>query len=196
MPKLVDHDEWRAAALTRVFELFARKGYATVTVREVAQFLGVSTGKLYHYFPTKEALFEQMLRHLGHQDMLRFSEVMQRVEATERAKALTRFVEKNLEHFQNMLLVVVDYYRHHGPGSEILTWLARFYRDAVTQQLGVSHTAMAVPLFSAVLGMLLQHLVDPQMANVEAHVPLLAALTAAASPAVPGAGGMAAKASV
>lgn len=182
MPRLVDHDEWRAAALTRVFQLFAQKGYAAVGVREIAQFLGVSTGKLYHYFPNKEALFEQMLRHLGHQDMIRVAESMQGVEPRERATELLRFVEAHRSHFQNILMLMLDYQRHHGSAAEVLQWVVSFYRRAVGAQLGQEDEAAAVPVFSLVLGMLLHQLVDPAGVSPAAHVTLLSSAAPALNP--------------
>ena len=58
MPKIVDVEQYRKELLLKSAELFAEKGYANMTTRELAQGLGVSTGTLYHYFPSKAALFE------------------------------------------------------------------------------------------------------------------------------------------
>lgn len=43
-------------------EVFARKGYHSTTVSEIAQSQGVSKGVLYWYFPSKEELFAEILR--------------------------------------------------------------------------------------------------------------------------------------
>ncbi|MGB6015410.1 MAG: helix-turn-helix domain-containing protein, partial [Nodosilinea sp.] len=48
MPKIVDHDQYRREILDQCFDLFAEKGYAALTMRQIAQELGVSTGTLYH----------------------------------------------------------------------------------------------------------------------------------------------------
>ena len=51
----------RAAAL----QLFARKGYAAVSMRQIAQDVGVQAGALYNYTPDKQTLlFEAMRLHL------------------------------------------------------------------------------------------------------------------------------------
>ncbi len=57
MPKIVDHDAYRDELATRAVEVFRRRGYAGIGMREMAQELGVSKSALYHYFPSKEALF-------------------------------------------------------------------------------------------------------------------------------------------
>lgn len=69
MPKIVDHEQYRRELLSRCFDLFAEKGYGSLTMRQIAQGLGVSTGTLYHYFPSKEVLFEQLLEELTEQDI-------------------------------------------------------------------------------------------------------------------------------
>ena len=49
--------------------LFARRGYAGVGLREVAQEVGLSKSSLFHHFPTKVALYQDVLaRVLGRLD--------------------------------------------------------------------------------------------------------------------------------
>ena len=68
MPKIVDHDEYRKALLKESFECFAQKGYSVVTMRELAKHIGVSTGTLYHYFPSKKAIFEAVIDYMAEED--------------------------------------------------------------------------------------------------------------------------------
>jgi AcrR family transcriptional regulator len=58
------------ALFKKSFDLLAEKGYAAITMRQIAQGLGVSTGTPYHYFPSKEALFEQLMAELTELDLL------------------------------------------------------------------------------------------------------------------------------
>ena len=41
--------------------LFARKGVAAATVREIADEVGILSGSLYHHFDSKEAMVDQIL---------------------------------------------------------------------------------------------------------------------------------------
>jgi AcrR family transcriptional regulator len=43
-------------------ELFATKGYANTTVREIADAAGILSGSLYHHFDSKESMVEALLR--------------------------------------------------------------------------------------------------------------------------------------
>jgi TetR/AcrR family transcriptional regulator, cholesterol catabolism regulator len=43
-------------------EMFATKGYANTTVREIADAAGILSGSLYHHFDSKESMVEALLR--------------------------------------------------------------------------------------------------------------------------------------
>ncbi|HEX6312513.1 MAG TPA: TetR/AcrR family transcriptional regulator [Acidimicrobiia bacterium] len=45
-------------------ELFAEKGFATATVREIADTAGILSGSLYHHFDSKESMVDEILRTL------------------------------------------------------------------------------------------------------------------------------------
>jgi AcrR family transcriptional regulator len=69
VPKVVDHAAYRVELLSKSFEIFAERGYHGITMRELAKELGVSTGTLYHYFATKEEVFQQLMSLLADTDI-------------------------------------------------------------------------------------------------------------------------------
>ena len=48
----------RAALVAAGRQLFGQRGFADTSVEEIARQARVTTGALYHHFPTKAALFE------------------------------------------------------------------------------------------------------------------------------------------
>lgn len=54
-------EQRRAAILEQSKGLFARKGMYGVSVNEIAEACGVSPAMLYQHFPSKEALYEQVI---------------------------------------------------------------------------------------------------------------------------------------
>ncbi len=52
----------RQRLLAGATELFARKGYASTTVREIVQAAGVTKPVLYYYFPNKEGIYLELMR--------------------------------------------------------------------------------------------------------------------------------------
>ncbi len=51
----------RQLILERAGELFARKGVAFTTVREIGDAVGILSGSLYHHFDSKEAIAEEIV---------------------------------------------------------------------------------------------------------------------------------------
>ncbi|HWQ58600.1 MAG TPA: TetR/AcrR family transcriptional regulator [Clostridia bacterium] len=44
-------------------DLFIRKGYAATKINDIAERVGMSVGLLFHYFPSKEKLYEQLIAY-------------------------------------------------------------------------------------------------------------------------------------
>ena len=51
----------RREILSRAAALFARKGVASTTVREIADEVGILSGSLYHHFESKEAMVDEII---------------------------------------------------------------------------------------------------------------------------------------
>ena len=93
----------REAALA----LFAQHGYAAVSMRRIAQEVGVQAGALYNYTPDKQSLLFDLMQ--GHMDELlaaRFEEPIQDT-ALERLEAFSRFHIRF--HLERPLAVFISY---------------------------------------------------------------------------------------
>ncbi|AZZ83680.1 TetR/AcrR family transcriptional regulator [Gordonia alkanivorans] len=58
----MDPQQRRKLILDRSAAIFARKGVSATTIREIADAVGVHSGALYHYFPSKEAIVTEIMR--------------------------------------------------------------------------------------------------------------------------------------
>lgn len=68
MPRTAEQNEQiRQATRTAIVEAamtcFAQNGYAHTSIRQIAAQAGISTGLMYHYFESKEALLETVLEN-------------------------------------------------------------------------------------------------------------------------------------
>lgn len=52
----------REEILAAGLELFIRKGYAATKIKDIADYVGMSVGLLFHYFESKEKLYEELIR--------------------------------------------------------------------------------------------------------------------------------------
>src|SRR5690348_13007714 len=58
----LDSDERRKAIVRAAVPLFARKGFAGTTTRELAEGAGISEALLFKHFPSKQHLYREILR--------------------------------------------------------------------------------------------------------------------------------------
>lgn len=61
-------EEKRACAIASAQELFFEQGYARTTLAQIAKNAGLSTGTLFNHFPTKELIFETIVKHFWELD--------------------------------------------------------------------------------------------------------------------------------
>jgi len=54
----------RSEIIEAACHLFQTKEYEMATMQEVMDFLNIAKGTIYHYFPSKEALFEAVVEHI------------------------------------------------------------------------------------------------------------------------------------
>jgi len=122
--------------------LFTRKGFHGTTVREIAKKAGVSMGKLYLYYDTKEDIFIALVNNQGRKmEAIRQKELIPLMEPLDAdslrklAKAIGRIVRDNLDYWRLMYIDVVEFRHKHFIHSfrEIAGGL-RVYANAVFQK--------------------------------------------------------------
>ena len=63
MNKREEQKEWRRAEILRVaLDLFSRRGYGSTKVVDIVAECKISMGLLFHYFETKETLFNELIK--------------------------------------------------------------------------------------------------------------------------------------
>ena len=122
MPKLLDDTvaKNRRKIEAAAQKLFTRQGFHGTTVREIAQKAGVSMGKLYLYYPTKEDIFIALVEHLEQQmEARRQKEIyplMQTADPESLRKlgmSVGRIVSENLDYWRLMYVDVVEFRHKH-----------------------------------------------------------------------------------
>jgi AcrR family transcriptional regulator len=100
--------------------LFTRKGFHGTTVREIADRAGISMGKLYIYYDTKEDIFVDLANNLGRKmEAIRQKELIPLMASLDPdslralAKAIGRVVSENLDYWRMMYIDVVEFRHKH-----------------------------------------------------------------------------------
>lgn len=179
MPKIVDRTEHRELILARSYELFAREGYAAVTLRRLAKELGISTGAIYHYFSSKEEIFEETVAYIAREVlMLAVAEVTAKPTRRERLASLTNFLLEQDERLRLLLLLVLDLYRHKPDllESETFELALDTYVEAIVMNLPEIPRAAARFAVDMLLGAILRRLIVRREDDFHAHIQWLASL--------------------
>ncbi len=165
MPKVIDHDQYRAELLAKSFELFTSRGYAAITMRQIAIGLGVSTGTLYHYFKNKETIFEQMLWFRVEQGLREFGEKIQASDPVPiKIQSIFEQIGVVQDEMFRELVLYVDYYQHQQRSgmvrSEILSRIFKTFQPEIKNLIGIKDENAVQLLFSSVDGLLAAQIYD------------------------------------
>ncbi|MCY7385172.1 MAG: TetR/AcrR family transcriptional regulator [Microcoleus sp. CAN_BIN18] len=159
MPKIVDRELYRKELLNKSFELFAEKGYSSVTMREIALGIGVSTGTLYHYFSSKESLFEQLIEYLSYEDTKEeaLAELGNPPTLGEKIETLMEYLYTKEDYMLKDMLITFDFCKHKTrkeiDNNQALQQAGKRYKEAVFCYLGISDPAVAVFIINYIDGL-------------------------------------------
>ncbi len=171
MPKVVDIPARRRDILAAAASTFARHGYRGTSLERVAAALGVGKSSLYHYFPTKEALFAT----LADETLRREAELFDALTAAEtppdeRLRRLLDAIVGMLDEWAAVGPLLVDFLREPRGRRRVQetfaharTALARLLREG--QRTGAfrkgAPEALATVVLGCLDGLLLEELVEP-----------------------------------
>jgi AcrR family transcriptional regulator len=190
MPKVVDISARRRDILAAAASTFGRHGYRGTSLARVAEAMGVGKSSLYHYFPTKEALFAA----LADETLRREAELFDALTAAAgtpaaRLRELLDVIVGMLDEWAAIGPLLVDFLREprgrrrvRETFAQARAAVARLIREG--QRAGAFRAGAPEALATVVLGcldgLLLEELVEPGVANATvrsaAREMLLAAL--------------------
>ena len=124
MAKALDHDDRRRELALSCSRLFAKSGYAALNMRSIAAELGVSTGVVYHYFPSKAALFEAVARVTVETDVEAGTRLLIAAspDPRERLALLLHFMQRRMGEFVMHYRVLVEYSSQLDDEDQVAAW--------------------------------------------------------------------------
>ena len=108
----------REEILLAGLDLFVKKGYAATKTSDIAKAVNMSDGLLFHYFATKESLYEELIR-IG----------------TESSQAWMETDERSpLNFFTNVTNQILDMIRMNPQGAKFFVLIAQALRSSTTPE--------------------------------------------------------------
>lgn len=179
MPKIVDSQQYRQELLSKCFDLFANRGYANVTTRQIAKELGVSTGTLYHYFPSKQALFEQLVEQISWQDFEILKNIDKNQSIPKRITALGKLLLENEEYVVKQAAIWDNFYQQQSTkkveinNNSVFQQADLRYEQAILELLDLDDPKLAKFIWTLVEGILNEHISNNDSSSFATQIELL-----------------------
>jgi AcrR family transcriptional regulator len=173
MPKVVDHDRMRTQLALQCMPLFAREGYARLSMRRIATEIGTSTGTLYHYFPNKAALFQDVVRACVDIDISEATQLLAVLhpEPKDRLVPLLTFAAAQSQRLADHFRVLAEFgTQDEGQTDEWLATLQRMrdrYIDALAELLGTQDKGKADVVLLTIVGLILRAMCGDPTTEIE-----------------------------
>lgn len=121
----------RAGGILMVaLDLFARRDFTSVTVRDIAKACGINIALIYYYFGSKEELFRASIEHAIKQAIGGYRRL--RTKQTDPIEALEDWFDINVELFdtlRKMAKVTIDYHFSARSVASIDRMIEKLYED-------------------------------------------------------------------
>jgi AcrR family transcriptional regulator len=178
LPKIVNHDEYREKMLEKCLYLFTRRGYSNINMKQIAAEIGVSTGTLYHYFPSKEKMLVEMIAWVGDKNVAEYIRRTSSVESIhDRFDMIVDFWKEKSELYENIMLLAIDVYRNVdiGQWKELYSFFTARYIDAMSERLNISRQ-LSRSIFIYFIGLSFHSLAFDGTKEYNKHVDFLDAI--------------------
>jgi len=118
MPKIIDHEKYRKELTYKATKIFRKYGYSGLGMRKITKELGISKSALYHYFPSKDALFAECTKSVTSFENRDYHDLsLKKMSKQERIKALIVIFKKIEKEFKGELSLLIDYIRALTPSQ-------------------------------------------------------------------------------
>jgi AcrR family transcriptional regulator len=177
MPKVVDHNAYRCELLRASFEVVARVGYGSLSMKQLAREIGVSTGSIYNYFESKEDWFVSLVRQYSGDvfDMLT-REVPVGAPQSKKIELLVAHIDRYKELYANMISVASDFVRMPNTEKQEASLELTVAADQLYEcfaSLFDTGKANARALLAHLIGVVMTNSLDPRGIDIRAQLPYI-----------------------
>jgi AcrR family transcriptional regulator len=137
--------------MTIALELFAERGFSTVTIKDIAKAAKINSALLYYYFTSKEDLFRASIELAILDALDNYARLKAR--HTHPVDLINDWFENNIEMagpLRKLVKVMLDYSNSQAELESIGALIKRFYREEMSILSSGIKEGMAMGLFASV----------------------------------------------
>lgn len=122
MPKIARSvvDKRKELIEAAALRVFGQHGFRASTIREIARTAGLSTGNIYNYYPSKEALYVSLVKRykaeitqFQRDQVASLKDPFSPTELKKLAAAIGKLVDENLDYWRLMYVDVIEFQNRH-----------------------------------------------------------------------------------
>jgi AcrR family transcriptional regulator len=136
--------------MTIALGLFAKRGFASVTIKDIAKSANITSGLLYYYFDNKEDLFKSSIEHailLALENYERLKE-----KHSDPVDLINDWFQNNIEmasSIRSLVKIMLDYSNSEISLDSVDAMIARFYREEMSILSTSIRNGIAAGVFQA-----------------------------------------------
>ncbi len=168
MPKIVDSEAYRLSIIQKTMNLFVEHGYNGLGMRDIAKALNISKSALYHYFPTKEALFEGVADFVVRSDIDQLHTFSSDgLPFDEKLSIFMDYIESQEDDYIHQYYILMDYARLRPKADDWfkMNHASQQYAKAIANFLGID-VDEAMTIYLLLAGVILQRMLDGQQTHL------------------------------
>ena len=177
MPKVVDHETYRRELLRASFDVVARVGYGSLSMKQLARSIGVSTGSIYNYFESKEDWFVSLVLYFSKETFDRLRQnIPPDASLLEKTERLADEIEAHRDDYANMIRIASDFVRMPAFETQDGRRQLGFALDSLYERIATlfeTDEATARALVSYVGGAILSGRLDPRGLDGRECLPII-----------------------
>ena len=127
----------RREVIETATRIFCQKGFATATIQDIADCVGILKGSLYHYFPSKEALLEEIVTSAHDDAWARVTAARDTEDSVH--ELVSRYLQWAATRPHAAALLLEHEPSLTGPAGKRIARLRTRHRDLLADSIGATH---------------------------------------------------------
>ncbi|MBP1172773.1 MULTISPECIES: TetR/AcrR family transcriptional regulator [Paenibacillus] len=161
--------------LAAAFKCISAKGYANVSMRDIAEEAGVVLSQLNYYFNNKEGLFKELLKSVKQEYLNNIENKLQNIDTTsEKVSFLVEYCQELIKENTDLYRLLLDFFNMAMWSTSFNKELSAFFKEVsdvigkyIASDYSINENVQASPklitrmVIGSIFGIAIQYILDP-----------------------------------